>query len=180
MNKSSLKSKRFNTKDLVISSLFIALVFVVTYTLQFHLPVSINSGGLVHLGNIPLFAIAIVFGKKKGAIAGGFGMGLFDLLSPFAIWAPCTFIVRGLQGYIIGYISNSGGRNGNSMVWNIIAVIISTIWMLVGYFAYNLLLYRNLAGAISGIPGDLIQTILGIVGMFALMPVLKIIKKKYA
>lgn len=179
MNNSSRKSKGFSSKDLVLSGLFIALVFVATYTLQFHLPVSINSGGLIHLGNIPLFAIAIVFGKKHGAIAGGIGMGLFDLLSPYAIWAPCTLVVRGLQGYIIGHIANKGERDGKSVVWNIIAIVLSTIWMLAGYFAYNLLLYGNLAGAISALPGDLIQTILGIVGMFALMPILKVLKKKY-
>ena len=42
------------------------------------LPIAAN-GGLIHLGNVPLFIMAILFGKKTGAIASGVGMGLFDV-----------------------------------------------------------------------------------------------------
>ena len=179
MNSSIQKTQKINLKDLVLSGLFIAIVFVFTYLIRFPYPFSMNSGGLIHAGNIPLFAIAIVFGKKHGAVAGGIGMALFNLLSPFAVWTPCTLIVRGIQGYMIGAIANGRNRNGNSIIWNTIAVLISTIWMLIGYFAYNLLLYGNFASAVSALPGDLIQTVLGIAGMFVLIPILKVIKRNY-
>ena len=69
-----------NTKlhDLVITAAFIALTYVFTF-INVRLPIAAN-GGLVHLGNIPLFIGAIIFGKRVGGLAGGVGMGLFDLL----------------------------------------------------------------------------------------------------
>lgn len=81
--------QKFTTKDLVESSLLIALVFIATKFINIRLPISIN-GGLIHLGNVMLFTSAIVFGKRKGALAGGIGMALFDLVSGWTLWAPFT------------------------------------------------------------------------------------------
>lgn len=157
----SLKSYAY-IKFIVLSALFTAIVFVATYAVQIPLP-GIATGGLMHLGNVALFSIAIIFGKRYGAISGAFGMMLFDLLSPWAIWAPGTFIIRGVMGYLVGTLSNSNGRNGKSLLWNIIAMILPSIWMLAGYFGYNLLLYSDLPAAIASIPGDVVQTVAGIV-----------------
>ena len=63
------------TKKLTINAMCIALTFVATAFINIRLPIMAN-GGLVHLGNVPLFLSAILFGKKTGAVAGAFGMGL--------------------------------------------------------------------------------------------------------
>ena len=69
---------------LTITAAFVALTYIFTAFINVKLPIAAN-GGLIHLGNVPLFIGAILFGKKTGAIAGGIGMGLFDLLSGFKI-----------------------------------------------------------------------------------------------
>lgn len=110
-----VEQTKVNTKDLVETALLVALVYIATRFINIRLPIA-ASGGLVHLGNTMLFISAIVFGPKKGAAAGAFGMGLFDLLSEWAMWAPFTFVVRGIMGYIIGKIAWSNGRNGDNML----------------------------------------------------------------
>ena len=60
----------------------------------------------------------IEFGKKVGALAGGIGMGLFDLLSPWAIWAPFTLVIVGLMGFVVGLISEKKkgfGKKGEAL-----------------------------------------------------------------
>jgi uncharacterized membrane protein len=152
-------------KDMVISALLIALVFVATRFINFRLPTSVN-GGLVHLGNTMLFIAAIVFGKKKGAVAGAFGMALFDLLSEWAYWAPFTFVIRGVMGYLIGLIAYSKGRNGNDVMWNGIAIVISGVWMIAGYYVSEIILYHNVLVPLTSIPGDITQIALGaIIGL---------------
>ena len=171
-NNKEVKSK-FTTRDIVETALLIALVFIATRFINIRLPLA-STGGLVHLGNTMLFIAAIVFGKRKGAIAGAFGMGLFDLLSEWAIWAPFTFVVRGIMGYIIGKISWSNNKKGNNVCTNIIAVIISGIWMLFGYYVTEMILYGNHIKAIASIPGNITQIIIGvIIGV----PVAKLLKK---
>ena len=112
------------TFNLILTSMLIALVFVATLLLNIKLPITAN-GGLVHLGTAMLFIISILFGPKKAAIAGAVGMGLFDLISGWTLWAPFTFLTRGLQGYIVGKIAWSNRRNGSSIRFNLFAMIIS-------------------------------------------------------
>lgn len=110
----SISTSSEKTKDLIITSLLISLVFVATFFINIRLPIAAN-GGLVHLGSAMLFIIAILFGPKKGALAGAFGMALFDILSGWTLWAPFTFITRGLQGYIVGKIATMHGKNGEAL-----------------------------------------------------------------
>lgn len=146
---------------------------VVGEFINIRLPLA-STGGLVHLGNTMLFIAAIVFGKRKGVIAGAFGIGLFDLLSAWAIWAPFTFVVRGVIWYIIGSIAWSGNKKCESIATNIFARIISGIWMIFGYYVTEMILYGNHAKAILSIPSNITQIIIGLV---IGVPVAKVLRK---
>ena len=165
--------KGSHTFHLVLSAMFITLVFVATLFLNIKLPIAAN-GGLVHLGSAMLFIIAILFGPKKGAIAGAFGMGLFDLVSGWTLWAPFTFLTRGLQGWIIGKIAWSNGRNGQSTALNVIAVLVSLPFMLGGYYICERILYNSWIIPFASIPGNLVQN--G-VGLIIAIPVVVALKK---
>ena len=89
---------------LTITAAFVALTYIFTAFINVKLPIAAN-GGLIHLGNVPLFIGAILFGKKTGAIAGGIGMGLFDLLSGWTLWAPFTLIIVGIMGFTVGKLT---------------------------------------------------------------------------
>ena len=71
-------------KALAITAVCLVLVYVFTAVVNIRLPFAPN-GGLIHLGNVPLFVAAILFGKRTGMIAGGVGMALFDLIAAQAI-----------------------------------------------------------------------------------------------
>ena len=93
--------RKTNIVDLAICAVATALVYVFTAFLIIRLPIG-GEGGLIHLGNIPLFLFAILCGKKTGMIAGGIGMALFDVLSGWAIWAPFTLVIVGAMGFVVG------------------------------------------------------------------------------
>ena len=82
-------------------------------------------------------------------------MGLFDLLSEWAMWAPFTFVVRGIMGYIIGKIAWSNGREGNNMLVNIAGILVSGVWMIAGYYATEGILYGNWVSPVMSIPGNI-------------------------
>lgn len=173
MNGGNFMNNSNRTRDLVLSALLIALVFIATKFINIRLPISIN-GGLVHLGTGMLFIAAFVFGKEKAAIAGAIGMGMFDLLSGWAAWAPFTFVVRGVMGYLLGFIAYSGGRNGNSIAWNTVAIGVSGIWMVAGYYVTEGLLYGNWITPATSIPGNVMQII---VGAIIALPIAKALKQ---
>ncbi|MER1957791.1 MAG: ECF transporter S component [Solibacillus sp.] len=168
----SVNSKN-KTFQIILSAMLISLVFVSTLFLNIRLPIAAN-GGLVHLGSAMLFIISIIFGPKKGAIAGAFGMGLFDLVSGWTLWAPFTFIARGLQGYVIGKIAWSFHRQGNYVLLNSFAIIISIPVMLTGYYICEAILFQSWIIPFTSIPGNLVQNT---VGLMIAIPVCIMLKK---
>lgn len=172
MNSSTIQTKA-RTSELIISAMLIALVFVATLLLNIKLPITAN-GGLVHLGTAMLMIASLVFGPKKGAIAGAFGMGLFDLISGWTLWAPFTFITRGLQGYIIGKIAWSNGRNGKHIGFNLLATIVSVPVMLGGYYICERVLFGSWIIPAASIPGNIVQNV---VGILIALPVCVVLKK---
>ena len=138
------------TKEIVITGLAVALVFTAT---MIHIRLPIGQGGLIHLGNIPLFLVAIIFGRKMGAIAGAFGMGLFDLMGGWTPWAPATFIIVGLMGYAVGVIS----EKKDNVAGYAMAILVACAMKIVGYYIAEALIYGNWVQPVLSIPGNLIQ-----------------------
>lgn len=171
-NTPNYSKTRNKTLDLLQTSMLIALIFVATF-INIRLPIAAN-GGLVHLGTAMLFIASILFGPKKGAIAGALGMGLFDLLGGWVIWTPITIVARGLQGFIVGKIAWANGRNGNSLAWNLTATIISTPLMIAVYYTGEAIIYGNWIMPLASIPGDVVGSV---IGMLIAIPLCITLKK---
>ncbi|MGN7409398.1 MULTISPECIES: ECF transporter S component [unclassified Sporosarcina] len=151
---------RTKTMDLVLTAILSTIVLVSTVFINIKLP--IGQGGLIHLGTGALFIAAILFGPKKGALAGAIGMGLFDIFGGWIIWAPTTIIARALQGYIVGKIAWSNGHRGDNSKLNILAGVASTPVMLAVYYIGQAIMYNNWAAPLASVPGDLIQSAVGL------------------
>lgn len=159
------------TKELVITGLSIALVYVATL-IQFELPTP-NGGGLVHLGTGMSYIVALMFGKKVGAVSGSFAMGMFDILSKYTIWAPTTIITRAIMGYVVGSIATRDGESGNSPVRNVIAIVVGGAIMIAGYYIGESITFGNWITPVASIGGNFLQILVGGVGAMALVPALK-------
>ena len=118
------------TRNVVLGALFIAIVTLMTFI---NVPLFGAQGGLIHLGYVALFPIAIVYGRYMGMIAGGVGMALFDILSGWSAWAPGTFVIVGLIGYVVGTLTS--GKPG--IVKIVGAMVIGSLISVAGYFLYN-------------------------------------------
>ena len=118
-----------HAKTAAVNGISIALVFLATAFINIRLPIAAN-GGLIHLGNVPLFLAAAIFGKRTGAVCGAFGMGLFDLLSGWTLWAPFTFVIAGLIGYTVGRLTEDPAASYSRYV---LAVILALIIKVAGY-----------------------------------------------
>ena len=162
------------TYNMVVVALLTSLTYVATRFIYFQPPMALQSGGLIHLGNVMIVVSAIVFGKKKAAVSAALGMALFDLTSPYAIWAPFTFVIRGAMGYTIGAVSHMK-NNGSNIVFNIIAITAASIIQIVGYYSAEVFLYRNWITPILSIPGELTQIMVAFIGL----PIAMIIKKSF-
>ena len=155
------------TKQLTITAMFIALTYIFTCFVNIRLPIAAN-GGLVHLGNVPLFICAVIYGKKSGAAAGAVGMGLFDLLSGWTAWAPFTFVICGLMGFAIGAIT----EKHHGIKYDLLAFVVACIIKVVGYYIAEGIIYGNWLAPVTSIPGNLVQ--IGVAAVIVLLVVEKL------
>lgn len=90
---------RQHTLNIVMVALFAALTFVATQSIRIPLP-----GAFVHTGNVMVLLSVLLLGYPKGALAGGLGLAIFDLLNGYATEAPYfileSFIVGGVAWFI--------------------------------------------------------------------------------
>lgn len=143
---------KFTTKILVIHAMCIALTYLFTVFVNIRLPIA-AAGGLIHLGNVPLFLAAILYGKKTGALAGAVGMGLFDLLSGWFLWAPFTFVIVGLMGFTVGAVT----EKHPGFFFQALAIAIACVIKITGYYIAEGIIYGNWIAPAASIPGNLVQ-----------------------
>lgn len=148
-----------NVKDLVLKGLLIALVTVSTMLIQIPVPMT---SGYIHFGDSMIFLVAIFFGKKNGALAGGIGSMLADIFLSYTHWAPFTLIIKGLMGYAIGSFSTYENNRDNFLSFNtLISVIIGSVIMVGGYFVGGAILKGSFLISLESVPSNCTQVFMG-------------------
>ncbi|MDP4146795.1 MAG: ECF transporter S component [Bacillota bacterium] len=177
------KDTLYNSKTLsmVQVAIMAAIIYVATWLIQ--IPVATGGfKGLVHLGDSMVFVAAVLLGRNKAATASAVGMCLFDLLSPYAMWAPFTFVIKGLMAYIAATIAYRNGLQGKSVINNVVGFVLGGIWMILGYFGAGILLNhfgmhmpwnQSYIAALPNIPADIAQVVIGIIIATPLSLILK-------
>ena len=144
-------------KDMVYTALFAALVCVATFIIKVPLLVS---GGYVHLGDGFIFLGVILIGKKKGAWAGALGAALADIIGGYSIYALPTFVIKGVMALIMGTMIE---KLASSMKFKwLIGAIAGSLWQVSAYYLVGSLMVGNFLSTIIEIPGNALQSALGI------------------
>ena len=147
--------------------IFTALNFVITYWIQIPIPAT---GGYINIGDITVMFTALLFGPIIGGIAGGLGPMLADIFSPYIIYAPATVVIKGIEGFLIGLISNPKDCKGRVSYRDIIAVLIGGILIPLGYFVYEaFILGLGIAVALVEMPGNFFQFGFAVIGSILLI-----------
>lgn len=168
------RTKESKVMDMTITALFIAFTYVATRFINITLPIS-GSGGLVHLGNVPVYIAAILFGSKIGALSGSFGMALYDVTSPWAIWAPFTFITLFIEGYAVGIITSR--KKGPAAI--LVAMAVAMVIKCTGYYIAEVILYHNFITPLYSVTANITQVVVAGAVTFLLVPALNQMKKQF-
>lgn len=142
-----------NKKILSIVYTALAIALVTLSTMVIRIP---TIKGYVNFGDIMIFVTAILLGKKTGFLAGAFGSALADILGGYMIYAPGTFLIKGLEGLICALLLWKSYNNRVNTSSLIIAPISAGIWMVLGYFIYDFVLF-GIGTALPDIITNLIQ-----------------------
>ncbi len=163
----------FKTKQLATAGFMAALVMVGTMIIQIPTPAK----GYIHIGDSLVYLSGVLLGPVLGALAAAVGSTLADLFSGYGIYAPATFVIKGLDALIVGYCYHAFAKATDSLVKKFLGFILSFILggsiMVGGYLAFETFLY-GFPTALLSMVANITQAVGG--GLLALPLILSLEK----
>lgn len=147
-----------STKKLALNGVMIAVVFLTTYFTKIPGPV-----GPFNIGDAAIMLTAVLLGRNSGFLSGAIGSAIADIAMGYGIFAPFTFIVKGIEGYVVGVLASKNAEGKTSEAMRIVAIATGAIIMISGYFLAETFLLRfidpafGLAKALEDLPFNLVQ-----------------------
>jgi uncharacterized membrane protein len=137
-----------------------AAVAVATSVLKIPTPAT---SGYLNFGDVVVIYFAFVLGPRRGALAGGMGSAAADFIGGYPYFVPVTFVAKGLEGYVAGLL----GGPDRSPYLRLLGASAGALCMVACYFLWHI---PNVGwhAALAGIPGNLLQGGLGVLGALML------------
>ena len=149
------------TALIAMSALMAALITVATIVI----PIPTLTGGYVNLGDGFVIVSALTLGPVWGTLAAAVGSSLSDLFLGYAIYAPATFVIKGLMALAAYYVSKILFRafHGRRVISLVVASLTAEVIMVLSYFVFEYTVMRYGIGAAAGILPNCLQGAFGIV-----------------
>ena len=147
------------TKELTLSAIMSAFVFIATFVPKIPIPL-----GYAHLGDAAIFLAVIFCGRKIGILSGVIGSALADFLSGFPIWILPTILIKAAEAEIFFRL-----REKNFLLSLVAACLVMTA----GYTLFGALLYESLSAGLSSTPGLLLKSAVNVAVTIFLTAALK-------
>ena len=146
------------TKKIVVASLMAALTCVATMIIKIPSPLE----GYLNLGDCVVLVAGWILSPLYGFLAAGLGSALADLLSGYALYAPATFVIKGLMALaafaVYKLLQKRVGRFASRLVGGVTAEVL----MIAGYFVFEGFMY-GFGPSLINIPANGVQGVAGII-----------------
>ena len=128
------------SKQLAFSALFAALCLIGTMVIAIPLPT-----GYFNVGDVFVLLAAWFLGPLYGSLAAGVGSALADVIMGYAIYAPFTCIIKGLDAFITYLVCSFLKKCIRTARWDSIPRLLSALVgeaiMVLGYLLVETLFY---------------------------------------
>ena len=146
--------KKLDTKDIVLTGLGIAVVFVATMFIK--IPNALD--GYFNLGDGFILIFASLLDPLLAFLVGGLGSALADVAGGYAYYFIPTLLIKGMEAIVVSALIKKFGKK-----IQIPAYVLGAVIMVFGYFLAKWYLKQSMAIALTGIPENIFQSGVGIV-----------------
>lgn len=151
--------KKTKIKKVVISAMLASLTCVATMIIKIPTPLH----GYANLGDCIVLLSAFLLPVSYGFCAAAIGSALADVLSGYAMYAPATFVIKGLMVIVACFIYKQFTKKDKKLLLGkIISGFVAEIVMVAGYFVFEGFLYGFEASLVN-IPANAIQGVVCLV-----------------
>ncbi len=154
-----IRNELTSTALIAMAAVMAALVCMATMLIQVPIPAT---EGFFNVGDALIMVAALTGGPLVGAVAGGLGASLADLLGGWYVWVIPTLLIKGIEGFLAGWILR---RSRQGVPHLVLAWAVGGSEMVLGYFLVQVYLY-GVAAALVELPFNLVQmAVSGVVGI---------------
>lgn len=115
-----------------------SLVCVVTMVFSVSIP---QTRGFFNVGETMVFATAALFGPLTGALAGGIGASVADVLLGYPHYAPATLVIKACEGAVVGLLCRAKPKFSSRLFWRIFTfatgLTVGVLLALIGSIYYS-------------------------------------------
>ena len=146
------------TKRIVIAAMLAALTCVATMMIKIPSPLK----GYLNLGDCVVLLAGWMLNPLYGFLAAGLGSALADLFSGYIVYAPATFVIKGLMALVAFYGFRFLHNKIGNLPSRIITGIVAELVMILGYFVFEGVLY-SFGPSVVNIPANGVQGVAGLI-----------------
>ena len=146
------------TQKIVLSSLLAALCCVATMIIKIPSPLK----GYLNLGDCVVLLAGWILPYSYGFAAAGIGSALADVFSGYAIYAPATFLIKGIMALIAHFCFKAMHSKMGNAPSRIVGGVVAEVVMVLGYFVFEGFMYGFIPSAVN-IPANAVQGVAGII-----------------
>ncbi len=144
------------SKQLSFTALFATLCCVSTLVITIPLP----SSGFFNTGDVFVLLSGWCLGPVYGVAAAAIGSALADIMAGYALYAPATFVIKGLVAFIAYmvafFLKKLIKKERLDFISRALSALVGEGIMVLGYFLFESILY-TFAGAIPNLLGNALQ-----------------------
>ena len=145
------------TQRIVMAAMLVALTTVATMIIKIPSPLK----GYINIGDCVVLLAGWSLSPLYGFLAAGIGSALADLFSGYIVYAPATFLIKGLMALIVCFGVRLFPKKKRGVLARIVCAVFAEIVMIAGYFLFEGFLYGFEASLVN-IPANAIQGAVGI------------------
>lgn len=147
--------KKASVRNLVFAGLLAAMTTVATLLIVIPTPTK----GFINLGDSFVNIGAWLMGPAYGAASAAIGSSLADIIAGYGIYAPATFVIKGLMALVSFWLFSTLRKHGRTKTAPIVSAVAAEAVMILGYAVYEAVIYGSVAFALGGVASNAVQGI---------------------
>ena len=157
------------TRKIIFCALLASLTCVATMLIKIPSPLN----GYLNLGDAVVLLSGFLLPMLYAFSAAALGSGLADVFSGYAIYAPATFLIKGLMALLTRATVLSFKKKGKRAGF-LFGAVAAELVMVAGYLLFESILYGFIASLVNVIPNAL----QGVAGIFVGFLLVKLFEKQ--
>lgn len=146
------------TQKIILSGLLASLCCVATMIIKIPSPLK----GYMNLGDAIVLLCGWILPAPYGFLAAGIGSALADVFSGYVIYAPATFVIKGLMALSACLLFNFFKNKCSNFFSRIITAVTSELIMIFGYYIFEGFMYGFIPSLVN-MPANIVQAVAGII-----------------